>query len=90
MWGPRTASKCVCVCRWLGQNSRSGKNGRLLTELSVHMCLHTSGGRWELRQSYLSALIILLSYPLLQKGQVRPHTRHVELWYPLTPEYVIV
>jgi replication factor C subunit 1 len=53
---------------WLGQNSKAGKNHRLLMELAIHMCLHISGGKQELRQSYLSFLILALTRPLIELG----------------------
>ena len=53
---------------WLGQNSKTGKNTRILTELTMHMCLHTSGGKSEIRQAYLTPLINILTMPLLKYG----------------------
>ena len=55
---------------WLGQNSKASKNNRLLTELSIHLCLHVTGGKSEIRQVYLPALIFLTVSTLIQKGVV--------------------
>jgi replication factor C subunit 1 len=53
---------------WLGQNSKTGKNLRILTEISMHMCLHTSGGKSEIRQAYFTPLVEMLTSPLLKHG----------------------
>ncbi|KAM0682981.1 DNA replication factor C complex subunit Rfc1 [Mitosporidium daphniae] len=53
---------------WLGQNSKCTKNNRLLTELSIHLCLHVTGGKSEIRQAYLPAFVFLMASTLIQKG----------------------
>lgn len=53
---------------WLGQNSKTMKSFRILTELTMHMCLHTSGGKSEIRESYLTPLIQKLTSPLVKDG----------------------
>ncbi|KAG0747208.1 hypothetical protein G6F62_002034 [Rhizopus arrhizus] len=41
---------------WLGQNSKTGKNSRLLSELHSRMRVKTSGDKSEIRQNYISTL----------------------------------
>ncbi|KAI9332356.1 replication factor RFC1 C terminal domain-containing protein [Obelidium mucronatum] len=52
---------------WLGKNSNQTKNVRLLKEIQMHMRLHVSADKNEVRQSYLPALAPLLTVPLLDK-----------------------
>lgn len=54
--------------QWLGLNSKAGKLQRLLTEISVHMCLHISAGKDALRMDYLSPLIALMTEPLIKEA----------------------
>ncbi|KAJ3084849.1 hypothetical protein HDU99_001925 [Rhizoclosmatium hyalinum] len=49
---------------WLGKNSNQGKNMRLLKEVQMHMRLHVSADKNEVRQSYLPAMAPLLTHPL--------------------------
>ncbi|KAJ3410904.1 hypothetical protein HDV05_003035 [Chytridiales sp. JEL 0842] len=52
---------------WLGKNSTQGKNVRLLKEIQLHMRLHTSANKDEVRQSYMPALAPRLTAPLVTK-----------------------
>jgi replication factor C subunit 1 len=54
----------------LGNMSKTSKNYRLLKELQIHMRVHISGDKSEIRQSYLPALIPRLTTPLLNNGVV--------------------
>ncbi|KAJ3247399.1 hypothetical protein HDU78_004373 [Chytriomyces hyalinus] len=49
---------------WLGKNSNQSKNVRLLKEIQLHMRLHVSADKNEVRQSYLPALAPLITLPL--------------------------
>ncbi|KAI8618709.1 replication factor RFC1 C terminal domain-containing protein [Chytriomyces sp. MP71] len=51
---------------WLGKNSNQGKNMRLLKEIQLHMRLHVSADKNEVRQTYLPALAPLLTLPMAQ------------------------
>lgn len=53
---------------WLGQNSRRNKLFRLLTEISIHMRLHISASKDEVRLSYLSPLIAFMTEHLIKNG----------------------
>lgn len=53
---------------WLGQNSRTGKNQRLLTEVTKHVFLHTQAGRSEIRLDYTGAFAAAIITPMLQHG----------------------
>ncbi|KIV83963.1 hypothetical protein PV11_05943 [Exophiala sideris] len=46
----------VSFAGWLGQNSKQGKNTRLIKEIQGHMRLRSSADRHEVRQQYLPAL----------------------------------
>ncbi|KAJ1561711.1 hypothetical protein HK096_003618, partial [Nowakowskiella sp. JEL0078] len=48
----------------LGQQSKTTKNYRLLREIQIHMRLHISGDKTEVRQSYLPILAVQLTRPL--------------------------
>lgn len=54
----------------LGNMSKAGKNYRLLKELQLHMRLHISGDKTDVRQSYLPSLLPRLTEPLIQKATV--------------------
>ncbi|KAJ3025319.1 UNVERIFIED_CONTAM: hypothetical protein HDU68_007254 [Siphonaria sp. JEL0065] len=54
---------------WLGKNSNQGKNVRLLKEIQLHMRLHVSADKNEVRQSYLPAMAPLLTVPMAQREQ---------------------
>lgn len=54
---------------WLGQNSRTGKNQRLLSEIAKHCFLHTRAGKLELRLDYISAFSHQLIGPMTSAGQ---------------------
>ncbi|KAJ2161684.1 DNA replication factor C complex subunit Rfc1 [Coemansia sp. RSA 552] len=53
---------------WLGQNSKSGKMGRLLREVQSHMRLRVATDKTEIRQSYIPAMVPELTQPLIQNG----------------------
>jgi replication factor C subunit 1 len=55
----------------LGQMSKANKGWRLLRELHMHMSLHISGDKNEIRQNYMPALIPRLTKPLVERGAVR-------------------
>ncbi|KAJ3103197.1 hypothetical protein HDU97_010330 [Phlyctochytrium planicorne] len=52
---------------WLGKNSTSGKNWRLLKEIQMHMRLRVSADKNEMRQNYLPTLARKLTSPLAEK-----------------------
>jgi len=52
----------------LGNMSKSGKNFRLLKELQLHMRLHISGDKTDVRQSYLPSLLPRITKPLIDQG----------------------
>ena len=54
---------------WLGQNSRHGKNSRLLKELSAKMKNRVSGDKSEIRQTYIPNFIKFLTDPLIKNGK---------------------
>ncbi|KAJ3072599.1 hypothetical protein HDU98_003322 [Podochytrium sp. JEL0797] len=54
---------------WLGKNSSQGKSMRLLKEVQLHMRLHVSADKNEVRQSYLPALAPLVTLPLVKQEQ---------------------
>lgn len=49
---------------WLGKNSTQGKNYRQLRSVQAHMRLRTSADKSEIRQSYMPAILPLLTQPL--------------------------
>lgn len=53
---------------WLGQNSKTGKHQRLLTDLTKHVFLHTQAGRAELRLDYFSLFAKALVSPMTLAG----------------------
>lgn len=53
---------------WLGQNSKTGKHQRLLTDLTKHVFLHTQAGRGELRLDYFSLFAKALVSPMTSAG----------------------
>ncbi|KAJ3312006.1 hypothetical protein HDU76_002990 [Blyttiomyces sp. JEL0837] len=53
---------------WLGRNSTQGKNARTLKEIQLHMRLHISADKNEIRQSYLSPMVLGLTQPLIKDG----------------------
>ncbi len=55
---------------WLGKNSTTSKNYRLLRELQHHMSTVASGDKTEIREFYLPILKKLLVTPLVQLGNV--------------------
>jgi replication factor C subunit 1 len=56
---------------WLGNFSKENKYQRILKDLTMHMRLHVSADKFEVRQSYLPVLLDKLYNPLLTKGQVK-------------------
>ncbi|MCJ1313296.1 hypothetical protein MMC25_006973 [Agyrium rufum] len=54
---------------WLGNNSKSGKNVRLIKEIQGHMRLRTSADRHEIRQQYFSLIYALIVERLQAEGQ---------------------
>lgn len=54
---------------WLGNNSKSMKNQRLLQELQYHARLRTSAGKSELRLDYVPAMNNALTRPLIDDGE---------------------
>lgn len=63
----------------LGQTSKINKSWRQLRELHLHLCLHISGDKNEVRQSYLPALVPRMTQPLIQRGSVSVtyQTKHI-------------
>lgn len=53
---------------WLGQNSKQGKNGRLLTELVRHSYLETGTTKGDFRLGHLPRLAQRLLEPLISQG----------------------
>jgi replication factor C subunit 1 len=53
---------------WLGQNSRTGKNQRLLTEITKHTFLHTRAGKTELRLDYIGTFAGAIVGPMARDG----------------------
>lgn len=56
--------------RTLGNLSKGNKNYRLLKELQLHMRLHISGDKSDVRQSYLPSLLPRITQPLIDQGNV--------------------
>ncbi|KAJ3388572.1 hypothetical protein HDU84_009670 [Entophlyctis sp. JEL0112] len=54
---------------WLGKNSTQGKNARLLKEIQLHVRLHVSADKNEVRQSYIPVLAPLLTVPMVKEEQ---------------------
>lgn len=54
---------------WLGQNSKSGKNLRLLREIRAHMSLKTTAQKYELRLFQFPVMSYIL-LDMLKNGQV--------------------
>ncbi|KAJ3355942.1 hypothetical protein HDU83_002227 [Entophlyctis luteolus] len=52
---------------WLGKNSTQGKNARLLKEIQLHVRLHVSADKNEVRQSYIPVLAPLLTVPMVKE-----------------------
>lgn len=53
---------------WLGQNSRTNKNQRLLAEVTRHAYLHALAGKMELRLDYLQTFASAIVGPMAQQG----------------------
>lgn len=53
---------------WLGQNSRTGKNQRLLAEITKHTFLHTRAGKAELRLDYIGSMAGSIVGPMNKDG----------------------
>ncbi|KAG1803660.1 uncharacterized protein HD556DRAFT_1437417 [Suillus plorans] len=56
------------VPSWLGQNSKQNKLSRQLGDVQVRMRLKVSGGKHEIRQSYIHALFPHIFKPLIDRG----------------------
>ena len=52
----------------LGQTSKINKCARLLTEIHMHMNLHVSSEKFEIRKSYMPVLVPKLTLPLIRNG----------------------
>ncbi|KAI9034373.1 putative DNA replication factor C subunit Rfc1 [Hyaloraphidium curvatum] len=52
----------------LGNMSKTNKNKRLLKDLQLHMRLHISGDKDDVRQSYLPSLLPRITVPLIERG----------------------
>ncbi|RUP45375.1 hypothetical protein BC936DRAFT_148256 [Jimgerdemannia flammicorona] len=57
---------------WLGQNSKTIKYQRLLREVQIHMRLHISGDKNEVRQTYLPTLTRSLGLPIIEVCKALP------------------
>jgi replication factor C subunit 1 len=53
---------------WLGKNSTTSKNDRIIQELCHHMRLHISANRRSLAMEYLPFMRQLVTYPLVVDG----------------------
>ncbi|CAD5118848.1 DgyrCDS7526 [Dimorphilus gyrociliatus] len=53
--------------QWLGRNSTNNKNKRIVSQLTGHMRLNTSGDRQAINQDYLPVLRKRLTQPLIEK-----------------------
>ncbi|OLY80451.1 Replication factor C subunit 1 [Smittium mucronatum] len=53
---------------WLGKNSSTQKNQRLLSDLSSHMRNVISGDKTQVRMSYVQPLSMSLTAPLIENG----------------------
>ncbi|KAJ3126974.1 hypothetical protein HK098_006941 [Nowakowskiella sp. JEL0407] len=53
---------------YLGQLSKKNKNLRILKDLQMHMRLHISGDKYEVRNTYLPTLAMRLTNPLKREG----------------------
>lgn len=61
-------SSMINFPQWLGKNSSTGKNDRVLQELRCHMALQVSCDKRGLNMDYLPALRARLTDPLKRKG----------------------
>lgn len=72
---------------WLGNNSKSMKNQRLLQEVQYHTRLRTSTSKSELRLDYVPAMREALTKPLVKDGEdgIAPVIEAMDYYY-LTKE----
>ncbi|VDC01871.1 unnamed protein product [Peniophora sp. CBMAI 1063] len=64
-WGSETP---MSFPQWLGQNSKTNKLSRALSDVQIHMRLKVSGDKNEIRQSYIPALFPHIVRPLIDEG----------------------
>ncbi len=58
----------IGIVQWLGKNSTTTKNKRLVQELTAHTSLSIGQGFLSLRLEYVPFLRIMLLAPLLERG----------------------
>lgn len=68
---------------WLGNNSKSMKNQRLLQEVQYHTRLRTSTSKSELRLDYVPAMREAFTRPLIEEGEegIAPVIEYMDHYY---------